>query len=106
MIATLILGLASSAVAQQDVPPTPGWVSEMGYWVVESHKDSSIVYYYNNDQQLVYKEGLAGSLDASKRRTKLRLTRTLEQMVAAFSRQNGPIYRQMTNGDRSSARRP
>ena len=107
LIAGFVLWLtALPAIAQEDVPPTPSWVSDKGYWVVESRNDSSIVYFYNNDQQLVHKEQLAGVLNVGRRKTKLRLTRTLEQMVAAFSRQNRPIYRQMMNGDASPAGQP
>jgi len=107
MIAGFIFWLtALPAMAQEDVPPTPGWVSERGYWVVESRKDSSIVYFYNNDHQLVYKEQRAGILNADRRRIKLRLTRTLEQMVTAFSRRKEPIYRQMMNGDASPTGQP
>ncbi|MBN8855208.1 MAG: hypothetical protein BGO55_24620 [Sphingobacteriales bacterium 50-39] len=106
LIAGLILGLTPPATAQEDVPPTPGWVSERGYWVVETRHDSSIVYFYNNDNLLVYKEQLRGTLNADRRKTKLHLTRTLERMVTAFSRRNRPIYRQMTSGDTSSAGQP
>jgi len=107
LIAGFILWLSAlPATAQEDVPPTPGWVSERGYWVVESRNDSSIVYFYNNDNLLVYKEQLHGTLHADRRKTKLRLTRTLEQMVTAFSRRNRPIYRQMMSGDTSSAGQP
>ncbi|HVV06023.1 MAG TPA: hypothetical protein VHC96_17445 [Puia sp.] len=107
LIAGLILWLSAlPAMAQQDVPPTPSWVSDRGYWVVESRNDSSIVYFYNNDNQLVHKEQLAGVLNVGRRKTKLRLTRTLEQVVPAFSRQNRPIHRQMMSGDASSAGQP
>jgi len=106
-IAGFILWLtALPAIAQEDVPPTPNWVSERGFWVVESRNDSSIAYFYNNDNQLVYKEQISGTLNTGRRRTKLRLTRKLEQVVTAFSRQNRPIYRQMTGGDTTSAEQP
>lgn len=97
---------ALPAMAQEDVPPTPSWVSDRGYWVVESRNDSSTVYFYNNDNLLVHKEGLRGTLNVGRSRTKIRLTRTLEQMVAAFSRRNGPIYRQMMSGGTTSTGQP
>ena len=107
LIAGIILWLtALPARAQDDVPPTPGWVSERGYWVVESRNDTAIVYFYNNDNQLVYREQRSGTLNVSRRRTKLRLTRTLEQMVTAFSRQKEPIHRQMMDGDATIAGQP
>jgi len=107
LIAGLILWLtALPAMAQEDVPPTPGWVSERGYWVVECRHDSSIVYFYNNDNQLVYKEQLGTTLNTSRKKVKLHLTRTLEQVVTSFSRQNRPIYRQMMSGGASPAGQP
>lgn len=107
LVALIVFWLSAlPAMAQEDVPPTPSWVSDRGYWVVESRNDSSIVYFYNNDNLLVHKEELRGTLNAGRRRTKLRLTRTLEQMVTAFSRRNGPIYRQMMSGDTTSAGQP
>jgi hypothetical protein len=107
LIAGFILWLtALPAIAQEDVPLTPSWVSERGFWVVESRNDSSIVYFYNNDNQLVYKEEISGILNTDRRRIKLRLTRKLEQVVTAFSRQNRPIYRQMMNGEATSTGQP
>ena len=107
LIAAIILWLTTlPAMAQEDVPPTPGWVSERGYWVVESRSDSSIVYFYNNDNLLVYKEQLSGTLNTGRRKTKLRLTRTLEQMVTSFSRRNEPVHRQMMSGGASTAGQP
>ena|SRR6187399_2842021 len=107
--AGFVFGLSTlPAKAQKEVPPVPSWVSDRGYWVVEGRNDSSTVYFYNNDNQLIYKRQLGGVVDAGRRKTKLRLTKELEQVVTAwekgkspdsvFSRQNASVYRQMTNG--------
>jgi hypothetical protein len=97
--AGLILWLSAlPATAQDDVRPAPSWVSDIGFWVVESHADSSIVYFYNNDHRLVYAERLHGVLNVDRRKTKLRLTRELEQAVMDFSRRNRVVYRQMMSG--------
>lgn len=107
--AGFLFGLSTlPAKAQKEVPPVPSWVSDRGYWVVESHADSSIVLFYNNDNQLMYKRRVSGVVDAGRRKTKLWLTKELEQVVSArekgkspdsaFSRQNASVYRQMTNG--------
>jgi hypothetical protein len=74
------------ATAQKDVRPVPSWVSERGYWVVESNVNSSIVYFYNNDNHLVYKERVNSVLNTDRRRTKLRLTKALEQSVTAWEK--------------------
>jgi hypothetical protein len=103
------LAAALPAAAQQDVRPIPSWVSDRGYWVVEnSHADSSIVYFYNNDNQLLYKEAIKGRLNADRKKTKLWLTKQLEQVVTAcenrkdpskaVGRRNPSLYRQFMNG--------
>jgi len=109
VIAGFIFGLTTlPAVAQHDVRPVPSWVSDRGYWVVENHGDSSTVYFYNNDNRLVNSGRLRGTVNAERRKTKLWLTRELEQAVTAWERgkipdsvvgrQNASVYRQMTNG--------
>ena len=74
------------ATAQDEVRPTPSWVSDRGYWVVESRSDSCIVHFYNNDNQLVYQERMKGLLNTDRKRTKLRLTKELEQAVTAWEK--------------------
>ena len=63
-------------------PRVPAWVSEIGYWVVESNTHSPsrhIVLFYNNDNVLMYKETLEGiKLDPQKRRVKMKLKKALE----------------------------
>jgi len=96
-----------TATAQEDVRPVPSWVSDRGYWVVESHGDSSTVYFYNNENQLVFREK-GKAFNAERRKNKLWLTRELEKAVTAWSngkgsdsaisRQNTSVYRQMMNG--------
>ena len=129
---TLIAGLICwlsvlPAMAQQDVTPAPGWVSDKGYWVVESRNDSSIVYFYDNDSRRMYKEQLAGVVNTGRRKTKVKLMRALEHVSTAWqkdhivqdnrqllaglgaksiSRQNKVVYRQMTSGGVSPAGQP
>jgi|GEM_PF-1023238 len=110
IVAGFIVCLAAAlpAAAQEDVRPVPSWVSDRGYWVVENSTDSSIVYFYNNDNQLLYKEKVKGQLNASRKKTKLWLTKELEQVVTAWEarknpsktvgRQNPSLYRQMMGG--------
>ncbi len=71
-------------------PVTPGWVSAKGYWVVESNRhnpNDHIVYFYTNDQMLIYKENLKGVvLPLQKRRTKMQLKRALETCMAGWEK--------------------
>lgn len=70
------------------VSPIPKWVSEKGYWVIESNKNNpsaSILYFYNNDNVLVYKEKVEGIVfNLKKRNTKMQLKKVLDQSVVAY----------------------
>jgi hypothetical protein len=67
---------------------TPQWVSDKGYWVIESHKNnpsSNILYFYNNEKVLVYKEKTEGVvINIHKRSIKMRLKKVLDQSVLAY----------------------
>ena len=90
LFVTLLLGLAIQAAtfAQTDQHPTPEWVSEKGWWVVESNihtPKQHIVYFYNNDGVLVYKEKIEGlRINPSKRTTRMQLKQVLESAVLAW----------------------
>ena len=61
LFVTLFLGLIlhTALFAQDKARDTPEWVSDKGWWVVESNihtPKKHIVYFYNNDGVLVYKE--------------------------------------------------
>ncbi|HVU54268.1 MAG TPA: hypothetical protein VHD83_04400 [Puia sp.] len=127
LIAGFILWLSALPAVAQKAHKTPSWVPAKGYWVIESRNDSSIAYFYSDSHQLMYKEQLDGTPDVDRRRTKLRLKRALRQVVTAWEkdhilqgnrqllaglarksigRQNPSIYRQMMNGDTSTAGQP
>jgi hypothetical protein len=79
------LGLFSfTGMAQR----APKWVCENGYWVVETNRQqlkSNIVYFYNNDNELVYKENVEGVvLRLDKRRVKMNLKKVLNQSLVAY----------------------
>lgn len=81
---------------QERRPKFPDWVSEKGYWVVESNINSPldhIVTFYNNDNKLLYKETLTGvKLNPEKRRVKMKLKKILEASVLAWEKKkNGLI---------------
>lgn len=77
--------------SQQDRRPKfPSWVSDKGYWVVESNIHSPlhhVIRFYNNDNELLYKETLTGiKLDPEKRKVKMKLKKILESTVLAWKK--------------------
>lgn len=96
-LAVIVLSMVCLAVQAQDEPitvSTPKWVSEKGFWVVESNKnnrDESIIYFYNNNKVQVYKEVVSGKqLNLKKRKTLMSLKKVLETAVYAWE-QNKPV---------------
>ena len=93
VIASVLGLLAFASKAQESLPgevsTKPGWVSEKGYWVVESNvktPKSAIVYFYNNDDVLVYQEKIEGvKLNLKKDATKMKLKTVLETAVWAWN---------------------
>jgi len=99
---TVIIALALclfgfAGIAQPDyeeetrVITTPKWVSEKGYWIIESNiktPETSIVYFYTNDNTLVYKEKIEGVvLNVKKQKVKMRLKKLLEQMIYTYEQE-------------------
>jgi hypothetical protein len=77
----------------------PKWVSEKGYWVIETSKQTpqnSIVYFYTNEHVLVYKEKVEGVvLNLNKRKIKMSLKKVLEQSVYAYEKMKKPAENEM-----------
>lgn len=69
-------------------PKVPGWVSEKGYWVIESNIHSPlehVVRFYDNENTLVYKEALSGvKINPEKRKVKMKLKKILESAILAY----------------------
>lgn len=69
---------------------TPKWVSEKGYWVIESNIHSpkiSTIYFYSTQNELMYKESVDGKLlNPNKRKVKMQLKKVLEQTSLAFEK--------------------
>jgi len=67
----------------------PAWLPEYGYWVVESNIKTpkhSIVYFYSDDDTLIYKEELEGvKLNPKKEKTKMKLKKLLESALWAWN---------------------
>lgn len=68
----------------------PKWISEKGFWVVESNihqPRKSIIYFYNNKKELVYKELITDEkFKLHKRKTLIRIKNTLETVLIAWDK--------------------
>lgn len=86
------LWLTTTALAQteEEIAPIPKWISDQGYWVVESNKKTpkeATVFFYNNEHTLVYKEEVKGQkLKLNKTKTLLRLKSVLEEAVVSYAK--------------------
>jgi hypothetical protein len=94
ILVLLFLSVSNSGFAQeeeQSMPQrTPRWISEKGYWVVESNVKTpfhSIIHFYNNDNVLVYREKVDGvKINLNRTRTKMRLKKILDQSIVAWEK--------------------
>ena len=92
LIVVLLIMTSLSVFAQNGYKKTksPRWASEKGFWQIESNinrPDKNIVYFYNNENVLVYKENVDGVVfDLQKKRVKMRLKRALETAILAWNR--------------------
>jgi hypothetical protein len=86
------------AKKEKEHPKFPKWVSEKGYWVVESNLNSPgkhTIWFYTNDNELMYKEKLEGvKLNAESRRVKLKLKKALETSAIAWERSKNDVSRE------------
>ena len=98
-IKTLLAATALSLISLCSFSQTaqhaiPRWVSDKGHWVVESNIHSPldhIIWFYNNDNVLVYKETLTGvKLNPEKRKVKMKLKKVLEASVLAWEKKRVP----------------
>jgi hypothetical protein len=91
-----IISLVSFAQEEeQQAPPAKcKWVSEKGYWVVESNiksKSSSIIHFYNNNDTEIYSEKVEGKvLNVSKRKTLKLLSKALDASLLAWEKSQKP----------------
>lgn len=93
MILTGFSFVASAQEEEMQAPvSTPKWLSEAGYWVIENNINtpkSNIIYFYDNDNNLVYKEKLDGvKIKVSRNKTLFRLKGILEQSVTAWQQKH------------------
>jgi hypothetical protein len=99
LLIIIVSSVAHTGFAQEEeerpkVYPTPKWISEKGYWQVESNVKtprSSTIFFYNNERVLVYKEKVDGvRLKLNKKRVLMCLKTVLEQTVTAWEQKHRP----------------
>ena len=94
-LAIAIICLLTVATSSQHKPAsTAPWVSELGYWVLESNLNAPghhIVRFYNNENMLVYTETLDGvKLNPDKRKVKMKLKKALETSLLSWQKTKHP----------------
>lgn len=76
--------------SQDETPTIPKWVSDKGYWVVESNINQPQQYtirFYNNAHELIGRKDLTGiKLNVNKRKTKMMLRESLESSLEAWAK--------------------
>ena len=90
LFAIVVLLVTSGVYAQPIKNKSPRWVSKKGFWQIESNihtPGKNIVYFFNNDRVLVYKENLDGVvLNLKKKRVKMRLKKALEAAIFTWNK--------------------
>lgn len=95
-----VIGFAGQA-QQKETQSLPRWISDKGYWVVESNihvPRQYTIHFYNNDNEEIYKEKVIGiKLKLNKRKTLLQMKSVLESAVYAWEQkqpldQNGNFF--------------
>lgn len=92
IITALFASFTLTAIAQDEEraeSSSPKWVSKYGYWVVESNiktPKSSTVFFYNNNDILVYSEKVEGvKLNTRRRKTLMKLKEVLDESLIAWN---------------------
>ena len=87
----MFLIVSTSCFAQQNRGKAK-CISSKGYWVIENNikmPKSNTIYFYNNDNVMVYKEKVEGlKININKRKTLLKLKSALEQAVVVWEKGN------------------
>ena len=96
--ATLLICIWLTAVSNTSIAQAstikeriPKWMSNKGFWVIESNiatPKQAIVYFYNNDKTLVYKEAItAVRININRKKVCKRLEAVLTQTVEDFEKE-------------------
>ena len=102
LLATVLfvsLCFTSSGQEQHPSQKSPKWLSNNGYWVVESNINtprSSTIYFYTTNDVIVYKENVEGvKIRLNKTKTLMRLRKVLDESVTAWQQQHVTRENQM-----------
>ena len=83
--------LSTISFAQVKQSSTPRWLSDKGYWVIETKTSqplNHVIRFYTNDNVLVYKETLTGvRLHPEKRKVRMKLKKVLDESIMAWEKQ-------------------
>ena len=92
LMVLLIAGLLLQVSIFAQSKGSPEGVSEKGWWVIESNihtPKKNIVYFYNNDGVLVYKEKIEGiRINPSHKKTRMQLKQVLESAVVTWEQKH------------------
>ena len=88
----MLLFVSLSSFSQAGKDDTPSWVSDKGYWVVESNlhqpREHSIRF-YNNENILIGTQHITGTkLNPKKRKVKMQLKSMLESSLLVWNKQH------------------
>ncbi len=91
LVSAGLLAQVNTEKKQKGKPKCPAWVSELGYWVVETNINSPknhVISFYTNDNILMYKETLEDvKLNPERRAVKMKLKKALESSVISWYHQ-------------------
>jgi hypothetical protein len=86
----LVLFLVTSSICFGQEKRKTKSISLKGYWVIENNAKapkSNTIYFYNNDNVMVYHEKVEGmKINTERRKTLLKLKSALEQAVVAWEK--------------------
>ena len=78
-------------VSAQHSSKMPKWLSNKGFWILETQRSTpknSIVYFYNNEQVLIYKETINNKrINVAQKKVRKQLEAVLEQALANWQKE-------------------
>ena len=84
----IVAATASYAQEPEEATPKPKWVSDKGFWIIESNlktPETAVIHFYNNEKVLVYSEKVEGvQLNIKKRKTLMSLKKALDESLVAY----------------------
>ncbi len=87
----LVTVTANAQKAETSETSKPKWISKHGYWVIENNINtpkSSTIFFYNNNNTLVYTEKVEGvKLNINRRKTLMKLKEVLDESLIAWTQQ-------------------